>query len=151
MQTREAIFQEAIDRVRWDGVAGFSSFLDYENQKVLNEIISKGRASRVFINNDLAVLQSLLRTGAASFSDYKERIRNEPRREAQAFIGKKKIRKWLFKRDGLKCLCCGSIDDLTVDHIVAINKGGKNTLGNLQSLCRICNSRKSDNFIDYRI
>jgi 5-methylcytosine-specific restriction protein A len=151
MLTRESVFQEILDKVKWDGIAGFPSFLNYENQKVLDELISKGRSSRVFIDNDLGVLKSLLSTGAASFRNYKEHIRNQPRRDAQAFIGKKNVRWWLFKRDSFLCLCCGDHQNLSVDHIVPINRGGENKLSNLQTLCRSCNSRKSDTYKDYRI
>jgi len=149
MVTRDSIFQEVLDRVKWDGIAGFPSYLNYENQKTLDELISKGRSNRVFIDNDLGILKALLSTGANSFRKYKEHIRNQPRRDAQAFIGKKNIRLWLFKRDRF-CLCCGSSVRLTIDHIVPVNKGGANRLSNLQALCRSCNSRKSDTFIDFR-
>jgi len=151
MITRDSILQEVIDKVEWGGMAGFSSYLDYENQNILDEIICKGKANRIFINNDLGVLKSLLLKGAVSFIEHNERIRNQPRRDAQAFISKKKIRIWLFKRDRWRCLCCSSSKQLTVDHIVPVNKGGNNTLSNLQTLCRSCNSRKSDSFKDYRI
>jgi len=151
MVTRDSIFQEVIDRVEWGGVAGFSSFLDYENQKIMDEIISKGRSNRVFIGDDLWIMKSLLSTGASSFRKYQEHIRNQPRRDAQSFIGKKNIRLWLFKRDSWMCLCCGSSKRLQVDHIVPVAKGGENRLSNLQTLCRSCNARKSDSFIDYRI
>lgn len=73
----------------------------------------------------------------------------EPRKIAQKFIGRKKIRKFIFNRDK-KCLCCGSKNNLSIDHIIPINKGGKNKISNLQTLCKSCNSRKSDKFKDYR-
>jgi hypothetical protein len=48
----------------------------------------------------------------------------------------------LIERDGAKCKHCRSTNDLTVDHIVAVVKGGKNLISNMQILCRSCNSRK---------
>ena len=54
----------------------------------------------------------------------------------------KDLRQAIFDRDGRLCLECGSSKDLTLDHIVAESKGGKATLGNLRTLCRVCNSRK---------
>jgi hypothetical protein len=48
----------------------------------------------------------------------------------------------LIERDGYSCRICGSENDITIDHIVPVIKGGKNYLDNLQLLCRSCNSRK---------
>ena len=48
----------------------------------------------------------------------------------------------LIQRDGKKCRICGSQYDITIDHIVPVARGGRNTLENLQLLCRVCNSRK---------
>jgi hypothetical protein len=51
--------------------------------------------------------------------------------------------RWLvFRRDGYACVWCGSVSDLTVDHIHPVALGGTNELSNLQTLCRTCNSRK---------
>ncbi len=79
-----------------------------------------------------------------------ELIRVEPRKIAQRFIGRKNVRQFIFSRDGFKCLCCGSKNNLTIDHISPINFGGENKLSNLQTLCKSCNSRKSDTYKDYR-
>jgi 5-methylcytosine-specific restriction endonuclease McrA len=40
------------------------------------------------------------------------------------------------------CVVCGTMEDLTFDHIVPLAKGGTNELSNLQVLCRACNSKK---------
>lgn len=40
------------------------------------------------------------------------------------------------------CDVCKSRLDLTADHIVPVARGGTNDKGNLQVLCRVCNSRK---------
>lgn len=61
------------------------------------------------------------------------------------------IRKWagplVIKRDGAICKKCGSTDDLTIDHIVPVSRGGTNDMGNLQVLCRSCNSKKSSKLL----
>lgn len=51
---------------------------------------------------------------------------------------------------GNKCLCCGSKDKLTMDHILPLVSGGKHTIDNVQPLCSSCNSSKGARYIDYR-
>lgn len=48
----------------------------------------------------------------------------------------------LIERDGYTCTKCQSQDDLTIDHIFPISKGGSDDLKNLRLLCRSCNSKK---------
>lgn len=62
----------------------------------------------------------------------------------------KEIREEILKRDNNKCLFCGNIEELTIDHIVPISKGGMTDSNNLQTLCRNCNSKKMQQSIDYR-
>lgn len=56
----------------------------------------------------------------------------------------------IMKRDLFKCCLCGRSPannpniSLEIDHIISINKGGKNTEDNLQTLCRDCNIGKSN-------
>lgn len=39
---------------------------------------------------------------------------------------------------------CGAMETLTVDHVVALSRGGTDDLSNLRFLCRTHNSRKRD-------
>lgn len=50
----------------------------------------------------------------------------------------------LIDRDGYGCKQCGTQDDLTIDHIVPVSKGGSDDPDNLQLLCQNCNSQKGD-------
>ena len=52
----------------------------------------------------------------------------------------------IYKRDGYHCRNCGRYtNDLEIDHIVPISKGGKSTFDNLQTLCHSCNVKKGSN------
>ena len=51
----------------------------------------------------------------------------------------------IYERDGYRCRKCGRrTDDLEIDHIFPISKGGKSNYDNLQTLCHRCNSLKSN-------
>jgi 5-methylcytosine-specific restriction endonuclease McrA len=43
---------------------------------------------------------------------------------------------------GPHCSECGTTEDLTKDHIWPLAKGGSNTVNNIRTLCRSCNSSK---------
>lgn len=49
-----------------------------------------------------------------------------------------------------KCLRCGQVKPLTVDHVIPLTKGGTNDIGNIQPLCYSCNSSKRSKSTDYR-
>ena len=48
----------------------------------------------------------------------------------------------VYERDGYTCTYCGSTEDLTIDHIVPLSKGGSHRPENLCVACRSCNSSK---------
>lgn len=57
-----------------------------------------------------------------------------------------KMRFAIYDRDHWRCRKCGrKTNDLEVDHIIPIAKGGKSTFDNLQTLCHRCNVRKGAN------
>ncbi len=57
-----------------------------------------------------------------------------------------KMRFYIYQRDGYRCRYCGRrTNDLEIDHIFPIAKGGKTVINNLQTLCHSCNYKKSDN------
>lgn len=72
---------------------------------------------------------------------YTPRTPQERRRES-ALKSTHRLRSRVIERDGRRCQLCGSTDDLCIDHIVPVSKGGGDELDNLQVLCRSCNSRK---------
>lgn len=51
-----------------------------------------------------------------------------------------------------KCLICGATDDLTMDHIIPLSKGGDHAVDNIQVLCLSCNCGKCNrDSVDYRL
>ena len=74
------------------------------------------------------------------------------RRAAIKSAGTFTWREWkaVLMQYGNKCLRCGTSENIVIDHVIAISKGGPNTADNLQPLCRSCNSTKSAHPWDYR-
>lgn len=59
--------------------------------------------------------------------------------------GEYEIRKsFLIKLYKSPCINCGELGNITQDHIVPIARGGQHSEGNLQPLCKKCNSSKKD-------
>jgi len=48
----------------------------------------------------------------------------------------------LIERSPYECSECGGSNELTVDHIIPVSKGGDDSPDNLQWLCQRCNSKK---------
>jgi 5-methylcytosine-specific restriction endonuclease McrA len=55
-----------------------------------------------------------------------------------------KIRLVILQRDGYRCVQCGSTDNMQVDHILPLSKGGTHHPDNLRALCRRCNLARRD-------
>ena len=68
------------------------------------------------------------------------------------FVKRKDIsltRKNIFYRDNNTCQYCGKSNvQLTLDHVVPKQKGGRDTWKNLVTSCNRCNSKKANSYID---
>ncbi len=52
---------------------------------------------------------------------------------------------WKRKRSSGRCYYCGRkfrVDELTMDHLVPLARGGRSVLGNVVPACKDCNNRK---------
>lgn len=50
----------------------------------------------------------------------------------------------VYRRDGGRCVYCGSTENLQLDHIIPFSRGGATNVDNLQLLCQKCNLAKSN-------
>ena len=52
------------------------------------------------------------------------------------------MRAQVWRRDDGRCVQCGSRENLHIDHIVPVSRGGATSVSNLQVLCQSCNLSK---------
>lgn len=60
-------------------------------------------------------------------------------------------RKNILMRDGYRCQYCGKEDtgdNLTIDHIIPLSKGGRDTWTNVVAACRYCNNLKGNRMLN---
>ena len=80
-------------------------------------------------------------------ADHKDKVSvQKNNRRAREKRGRITNEEWaqVLEKYGNKCLCCGrSAPDvrITMDHVLPLDKGGMNTIDNVQPLCKSCNSK----------
>lgn len=52
---------------------------------------------------------------------------------------RRSVRAAVMERDGHRCVQCGSLDNLSLDHIIRYRDDGPDTVENLRLLCMPCN------------
>lgn len=57
--------------------------------------------------------------------------------------GYQKYRPEVLARDGHACRYCGAVKNLVLDHLIPVVKGGDDSIDNLITACKACNSRKA--------
>ncbi len=75
------------------------------------------------------------------------------RAEKRGIPGSYTLEEWiaLCERFDYRCVCCGKKDPLEADHVIAmVRVDCTNDIGNIQPLCKSCNSSKGRDSIDYR-
>jgi len=105
-------------------------------RRKLNALVDAGMLTP---HEDGYRMHATLDVGGSGLTDAMWRVETpaESRRKIPA-----ELRAAIYERDEYACLTCGSPDDLTLDHIYPWSKGGEDTLENLRTLCRPCNSAK---------
>ena len=118
-------------------------------------VYSKTRSSYYLENREkIVTLQKEYRTeNKEKLADYnrewsrknkdKASIKSHTRRAKKQgngiFVVAEKFMKNLYSS---ACVSCGTSEEIEADHIIPITKGGRHSEGNLQPLCRSCNSSK---------
>lgn len=75
----------------------------------------------------------------------KQRNRRHLRRVAESeFLV---LPKELHRLYSQPCAACGSMENQSLDHVIPISKGGRHSIGNLQTLCLTCNVKKANRTI----
>jgi 5-methylcytosine-specific restriction endonuclease McrA len=73
------------------------------------------------------------------------RLRDAKRRSQQTSNGHFKILESEIRRlYASPCAACGAKQNIAADHIIPLSRGGRHSVGNLQPLCKSCNSSKKD-------
>jgi hypothetical protein len=134
----------------WEANSNSTEYHDYDWCDKIDNYQSIFRKIKIFNPENLWLVSSYVREKRNQYREMLERIRNTPRRNACRYTSKKKIRNLVFDLYGKQCLSCQNNKDLTIDHIIPVEKGGLNEIENMQPLCRSCNSKKGTNIKDYR-
>lgn len=94
---------------------------------------------RKYTSENRARLNALSAEWARTHRSYRQYI-NILRRAAGALTKAQFEQLWV--ESGGRCAHCGATENLQVDHKLAVARGGKTELGNLQILCKPCNVSK---------
>ena len=74
----------------------------------------------------------------------RQRVKKYLGRVKHLSILRKETIQSVFKKYNYQCALCYSQENLVIDHIIPLSKGGTNDIFNLQVLCKECNLRKRD-------
>jgi 5-methylcytosine-specific restriction endonuclease McrA len=96
-----------------------------------------------FTNGRRAVIL-LLKHKAQRLSARVIRLVNYVKLPIEKIMANKPSRHMVYKRDDHMCQYCGSIKNLTIDHVMPRSRGGKDTWENMVVACMPCNTHKGD-------
>jgi len=96
-----------------------------------------------FTNGRRAVVL-LLKEKAQLLSSRVIRLVNYVKLPIERLMANKPSRSMIYKRDDHTCQYCGSIKNLTIDHVIPRSRGGNDTWENMVVACMKCNTHKGD-------
>lgn len=136
--------------LNWEISEGKNVFRDDAECSMLRAYVTILRRLELLSVSESAKFLNYIKACMDRYVIYLESQRNEPRKKACCYTARPEVKEWVFGKYGKRCLCCGATDNISIDHIKPISKGGTNELNNLQPLCKSCNSSKSTRMVDYR-
>ena len=77
------------------------------------------------------------------FRSLKQKRRAKIRENGTFVISGKEIKR-LYESS---CFYCGSDNQIEIDHVIPISKGGRHSIGNLVSACKKCNRSKTNKYL----
>jgi 5-methylcytosine-specific restriction endonuclease McrA len=86
----------------------------------------------------------LLKEKAQRLSARVIRLVNYVKLPIEKIMANKPSRHMVYSRDNHQCQYCGSIKNLTIDHVMPRSRGGSNSWTNLVTACMPCNTHKGD-------
>lgn len=110
----------------------------------IGETTRSGTAYKVCIPEQIEASREMMKkaTSKNAVSDVDEKI---------DYYNIRENRISLYERDGYTCYKCGKLLtrwDATLDHILPVSRGGKNTKDNLITCCLLCNSRRRNKEVE---
>lgn len=125
-----------------------------EEQRREARLESKRRYNRkVYVPNPRTLLtpEERAQRQAEARKAWKERNPDSQRLHRSAYRARKRnadtrviAAKDLARLHAQPCAACGTTEDLQVDHVIPLARGGRHAIGNLQMLCRTHNQQKLD-------
>lgn len=138
--------------MEWESDEIYSSKIDVEDFNHKMSCVCNMMRINFFDRNKMRELQYALRQAYKNYIQWEayNSTKAVKRRKANGYTSDPSVRLKVIDKHGDKCLKCGATEEIQLDHVKPVSKGGKNEIDNLQPLCKSCNVSKGTKIEDYR-